>query len=130
MVYHIPGRPAFITHSQCSLQLRAAEIFLKRYRGSGATKQSTPVNSINPAVGSDGTFTTTTSTLAQALDTPVVRVELGLNEGADDFTISNVGKASAPAGADHPFLYITAQSSNPQKSTEIVGDVVTVARKN
>jgi capsular polysaccharide biosynthesis protein len=43
--------------------------------------------------------------------------------------ISNVGKATAASGGDHPFLYITTQSSSPQKSTEIVDDVIAVARQ-
>jgi len=50
-------------------------------------------------------------------------------EGADNFTVSNVGKTAIAAGADHPFLYITTQSSTPQKSTEIVTDVIDIARQ-
>src|SRR5947209_16979348 len=85
-----------------------------------------PANSINPALGNDGGFTTVTSTLVQALDTPAVKAGLGLREGVDNFTISNVGKAPS---ADHPFLYITTQSSSPQKSTQIVEDVIAAARQ-
>ncbi|MDQ2792045.1 MAG: hypothetical protein M3Y73_20960 [Actinomycetota bacterium] len=40
-----------------------------------------------------------------------------------------MGKSTAVAGADHPFLYITTQSSSPEKSTEIVADVMGVARQ-
>lgn len=103
-----------------------------KYTSSGIAvlvRQNKPptANAINPALGSDGTLTTTTLTLLQALDTPTVRAELGLREGVDDFTISNVGKATAVAGADHPFLYITTQSSSPEKSTEIVADVISAA---
>ncbi len=105
-----------------------------KYTSSGIAvlvRQNNPsvANAINPALGSDGTFTTTTLTLVQALDTPAVRTELGLREGVDNFTISNVGKSTAVAGADHPFLYITTQSSSPEKSTEIVADVMGVARQ-
>jgi len=90
----------------------------------------TVTNSINPILGSDGTFTNTTLTLVQALDTPTVRAALGLDEDSvDNFTISNVIPGKAAASGDHPFLYITTQSSNPQKSTEIVADVITVTRQ-
>lgn len=65
----------------------------------------------------------------QALDTPTVKAELGLKKGVDDFTINNVGKAAAASGGDRPFLYITTQSSSPQKSTEIVDDVIAAARQ-
>jgi capsular polysaccharide biosynthesis protein len=89
----------------------------------------TPASSINPALGNDGGFTTATMTLVQALDTPAVKAELGLREGVDDFTISNVGKSAAAAGGDHPFLYIATRSSSPQKSAEIVAAVIAVARQ-
>jgi capsular polysaccharide biosynthesis protein len=94
-------------------------------------RQNNPMvpNTINPIVGSDGTLTTATLTLMQAIDTPAVKAELGLKESVDDFSVSNVGKATAASGGDHPFLYITTQSSNPQKSTEIVDDVIAVARQ-
>lgn len=82
---------------------------------------------INPVLGNDGGFTTATLTLVQALDTPIVKAELGLREGVDNFTISNLGKSPAAAGGDHPFLYITTQSSTPQRTTEIVADVIAVA---
>jgi capsular polysaccharide biosynthesis protein len=105
-----------------------------KYTSSGIAvlvRQNNPTmtNSINPVLGNDGGFTTATMTLVQALDTPAVKAELGLREGVDDFTISNVGKSSAAAGGDHPFLYITTQSSNPQRSTEIVAGVTAVARQ-
>jgi capsular polysaccharide biosynthesis protein len=105
-----------------------------KYTSSGIAvlvRQNNPTaaNAINPALGTDGTLTTTTLTLVQALDTPAVGAELGLREGVDNFTISNVGKSTAAAGGDHPFLYITTQSSSPEKSTEIVADVITVARQ-
>ena len=105
-----------------------------KYASSGVAvlvRQNNPTvpNTINPIVGSDGTFTTATLTLTQAIDTPTVKAELGLKEGADDFSISNVGKTTATDGGDHPFLYITTQSSSPQKSTEIVDDVIAVARQ-
>ncbi|HZS21245.1 MAG TPA: hypothetical protein VFA63_09665 [Pseudonocardiaceae bacterium] len=105
-----------------------------KYTSSGIAvlvRQNNPTvpNSINPIVGSDGTFTTATLTLMQAIDTPTVKAELGLRQGVDDFDISNVGKATAAGGGDHPFLYISTQSSNPQKSTEIVDDVIAAARQ-
>lgn len=105
-----------------------------KYTSSGIAvlvRQNSPttMSAINPAVGNDGTFTTTTLTLVQALDTPAVRAELGLREGGDDFTISNVGKSAAGAGGDHPFLYVTTQSSSPGKSTEMVADVISAARQ-
>lgn len=105
-----------------------------KYTSSGIAvlvRQNNPTtaSAINPAMGIDGTFTTTTLTLVQALDTPAVKAELGLREGVDNFTISNVGKSTANAGVDRPFLYITTQSSSPEKSTEIVVDVISVARQ-
>ena len=105
-----------------------------KYTSSGIAvlvRQNNPTvpNAINPVVGSDGTFTTATLTLMQALDTPTVKAELGLKKGVDDFTINNVGKAAAASGGDRPFLYITTQSSSPQKSTEIVDDVIAAARQ-
>lgn len=129
MVYYSPGHPTFAHYCKHSLQLCAP-----KYTSSGIAvlvRQNNPTvpNTINPIVGSDGTFTTATLTLMQAIDTPTVKAELGLKEGVDDFTISNVGKATTASGGDHPFLYITTQSSSPQKSTEIVDDVIAAARQ-
>lgn len=103
-----------------------------KYTSSGIAvlvRQNNPTSAyaINPVLGNDGGFTTATLTLVQALDTPTVKAQLGLREGVDNFTISNLGKSPAAAGGDHPFLYITTQSSTPQRSTEIVADVVSVA---
>jgi hypothetical protein len=60
-----------------------------KYTSSGIAvlvRQNNPTvpNTINPIVGSDGTFTTTTLTLMQTIDTPTVKAELGLKEGADE----------------------------------------------
>jgi len=92
-------------------------------------RQNNPMTptSVNPVLGADGTFSTATSTLVQALNTPVVKAELGLTEGVENFTIDNVGKDNAAAGYDHPFLYIATQSSNAQKSIDIVADVMSIA---
>ena len=105
-----------------------------KYTSSGIAvlvRQNNPTtpNFVNPALGGDGTLTTLTLTLVQALDTPAVKSQLGLTEGVDNFTVNNVGDATAAAGADHPFLYIKTQSRNPQASTDIVGDVMNIARQ-
>jgi len=105
-----------------------------KYTSSGIAvlvRQNNPTttSSVNPVLGVDGTMSAATSTLVQALDTPEVKAALGLRKGVDDFTINNVGKDTAVAGLDHPFLYIMTQSSNAQKSTEIVMDVVGIARQ-
>lgn len=113
-----------------------------RYTSSGIAvlvrqNNPAPANLVNPVMGGDGNLTTATSTLVQALDTPAVKAGLGLREGVDNslwegvdnFTVSNVGKTAIAAGADHPFLYITTQSSTPQKSTEIVTDIIDIARQ-
>ena len=105
-----------------------------KYTSSGIAvmvRQNNPTttNVVNPALGGDGTFTTATLTLVQALDTPAVKAGLGLREGVDNFTVNNVGKAASSGGLDHPFLYITTESSNPETSTRIVDDVINVARQ-
>lgn len=105
-----------------------------KYTSSGIAvleRQHNPAtaNLTNPVLGGDGSMNTATLTLVQALDTPTVKAELGLMEGVDNFTVNNVGKAAIADGNDHPFLYITTQSSNPQKSAEIVADVISLARE-
>jgi capsular polysaccharide biosynthesis protein len=90
---------------------------------------ATATNFINPVLRGDGSLNTATLTLVQALDTPAVKAELGLRKGVDNFTIKNVGSAAIADGADHPFLYITTQSSNPQESVDIVADVMSMARE-
>lgn len=105
-----------------------------KYTSSGIAvlvRQSNPTvtNLVNPVLGGDGSLNTATLTLIQALDTPTVKLGLGLKEGVDDFAVNNVGKANTVGGADHPFLYITTQSSDPQKSAEIVTDVIDIGRQ-
>jgi capsular polysaccharide biosynthesis protein len=89
----------------------------------------TPANFVNPVLGVDGSLTTTTLTLMQALDTPAVKAELGLREGADNFTVKNKAEVSEHSWGDNPFLYIETQSSDPQKSAEIVVAVMDSARQ-
>ena len=105
-----------------------------KYTSSGIAvlvRQNNPTmtNFVNPILGTDGSLSTVTLTLVQALDTPEVKAQLGLREGADDFKISNVGQATTAVTIDHPFIYITTQSSDAQKSAEIVGGVIDVARQ-
>jgi hypothetical protein len=83
----------------------------------------------NPMLAGDGSLNTATITLVQALSAPVIGVELGLVPGEDSFTIKNVGSAAIADGADHPFLYVTTQSTSAQRSAEIVGYVINKARE-
>lgn len=97
-----------------------------KYTSSGIAvlaRQNNPTmtNFVNPILGTDGSLSTVTLTLVQALDTPEVKAQLGLRAGADDFKISNVGQATTAVTVDHPFIYITTQSTDAQKSAEIVG---------
>src|SRR5690349_9491698 len=70
-----------------------------KYTSSGIAvlvRQNNPTvtNLVNPVLGGDGSLNTATLTLVQALDTPAIKAGLGLKEGVDDFTVSNVGKAN------------------------------------
>ena len=105
-----------------------------RYTSSGTAvlvqqKSPTAANLENPVLGGSGSLDIATITLVQALGTPAIKEELGLTRRGDNLTINNVGAAAVAEGADHPFLYITAQTSSPQKSVEIVDDVMGMARQ-
>jgi hypothetical protein len=83
----------------------------------------------NPLLAGDGGLNTTTLTLVQALNAPVVKQQFGLTDGIDTFSVTNVDSAAVADGTDHPFLYITSQSTSAQRSADIVADVVSKARQ-
>jgi hypothetical protein len=83
----------------------------------------------NPLLAGDGGLNTTTLTLVQALNAPVVKQQFGLTDGVDTFTVTNVDSAAVADGTDHPFLYVTSQSTSAQRSADIVADVVSKARQ-
>jgi hypothetical protein len=91
-------------------------------------QQKKIANPSNPLLGADGGLNTTTLTLLSALNAPVVKEEIGLTDGIETFSVTNVDSAAVADGTDHPFLYVTSQSTNAQRSVDIVADVLSKAR--
>lgn len=82
----------------------------------------------NPMLSGTGSVNTTTMALVEALSAPGVGNGLGLDPAAEKFTVKNVGKIAMADGADHPFLYVTAQGATPQRSVQIVDGVLDLAQ--
>jgi capsular polysaccharide biosynthesis protein len=83
----------------------------------------------NPLLAFDESVDTSALMLAESLNTPAVGYDLGLTPGRDTFTVKNVGSADTGGGIDQPFIYVTAQSSTPEKTAGIVADVMDLARQ-
>jgi hypothetical protein len=81
----------------------------------------------NPLLNFNASLNTTAIVVQQALNTPEVAVELGLTPGEDSFTVKTVDNVAAGV-AEQPLLYVTAQSSTPGKSADIVANVLDKAR--
>lgn len=93
-------------------------------------KKPLPASSANPLLAGDGSLNTTNLTLVEALNTAAVKQQLGVADGgADSYSVTNVGSASVADGTDHPFLYITARSTDAQRSADIVASVLNQARR-
>lgn len=83
----------------------------------------------NPLLAFDESVDTSALLLAEALNTPAVGYDLGLKPGTDTFTVKNVGSADTGGGTSQPFIYVTARSSTPEKTADIVADVMDLARQ-
>lgn len=84
-------------------------------------------NTDNPLLNFNPGLNTTALIIRQALDAPETAIELGLTPGEDTFTVKNVDRANSDSG---PFIYVTAQSSRPAKSADIVTSVLDRARRD
>jgi hypothetical protein len=85
----------------------------------------------NPLLTSGVGLNTTASILVQALNAPVQALnapsagsELGLIGAQDSFTVRNTGGTVGAAGDDQPFIIVSAQSADPQRSMDIVVSVM------
>jgi capsular polysaccharide biosynthesis protein len=78
----------------------------------------------NPLLDLNQGMNTTAAIVVQAMNSRVVSGELGLVTDEDSFTVKNIGGAGINNTVDRPFVSVTAQSSSPARSTEIVGWVM------
>jgi hypothetical protein len=92
-------------------------------------KRPESLTTANPLLAFNESVDTSALMLAEALNTPAVGYDLGLTAGTDTFTVKNVGSADVGGGIAQPFLYVTAQSSTPEKTADIVLDVMNMARR-
>lgn len=92
-------------------------------------KRPESLETANPLLAFNESVDTSALMLAEALNTPAVGYDLGLTPGTDTFTVKNVGSADVGGGIAQPFLYVTAQSSTPEKTADIVLDVMNMARR-
>jgi hypothetical protein len=101
----------------------------KTYTSSGTAvlmKQNGP-NSINPllAFPADDSLNITTLILVQLMNEPRMAADLGLADGQETFTLKNGGSSAVKIdGIPQPFVTIAAESVDPARSTQIVGDVL------
>ena len=94
-------------------------------------KKPLPASAANPLLAGDGSLNTTNLTLIEALNTGAVKQQLGVPDGGtDSYTVTNVGSSTVADGTDHPFLYITARSTDAQRSADIVASVLSQARQD
>ncbi|HEX4355937.1 MAG TPA: hypothetical protein VH141_00335 [Pseudonocardia sp.] len=82
----------------------------------------------NPMLGGESNVNSATLELMNALDSPEVRTQLGLDGSGENFTAKNVPSASVADVGDHPFLYINAVAHTPERASSIVEDVVQAGR--
>lgn len=87
------------------------------------------LNGANPLLAFNESVNTSALMLTEALNTPAIGYDLGLTPGTDTFTVKNVGSANTGGGTNQPFIYVTAQSSTPEKTADIVVDVMNRARQ-
>ena len=92
-------------------------------------KRPESLETANPLLAFNESVDTSALMLAEALNTPAVGYDLGLTAGTDTFTVKNVGSADVGGGIAQPFLYVTAQSSTPEKTADIVLDIMDMARR-
>jgi hypothetical protein len=92
-------------------------------------KRPESLETANPLLAFNESVDTSALMLAEALNTPAVGYDLGLTAGTDAFTVKNVGSADVGGGIAQPFLYVTAQSSTPEKTADIVLDIMDMARR-
>jgi hypothetical protein len=92
-------------------------------------KRPESLETANPLLAFNESVDTSALMLAEALNTPAVGYDLGLTPGKDTFTVKNVGSADVGGGIAQPFLYVTAQSSTPEKTADIVLDIMDMARR-
>jgi capsular polysaccharide biosynthesis protein len=85
--------------------------------------------SANPLLSFNASLNTTAMILVQSLNSPEVATSLALTWGRDSFTVKNAASASIGGGIEQPFISVSAQSPNPQKSAEIVAAVMNLAQQ-
>lgn len=88
------------------------------------------LNPSNPLLNFNPSLNTTALIMVQALNTPEAASELGLTPGKESLTVKNVDSATVNGGSGGPFIYVTAQSSIPAKSADIVANVLDRARQD
>jgi capsular polysaccharide biosynthesis protein len=93
-------------------------------------KPEAGLSSANPLLNFNPSLNMTALVMIQGLNSPAVSTELGLTPGEDSFTVKNVNDASVDGKAGQPLIYVTAQSSIPEKSAAIVVSVVDMARQD
>jgi hypothetical protein len=92
----------------------------------------------NPMLSFDPSMNTSTLILVQSLSSPYVMEKLGippvenalLHPGQDSYVVKNSGSTDLrDDGIDRPFFTVTAQSLTPERSQEIVAQVLDEAKQ-
>jgi capsular polysaccharide biosynthesis protein len=92
-------------------------------------RQPGATSTTNPLLAFDSSLNTTAMIVVQALNAPQAATELGLTPGADSFTVKNAGSVAVSDGVEQPFISITAQSLEPERSQDIVDRVMAKAQQ-
>jgi len=82
----------------------------------------------NPMLGGESNVNSATVELMNALGSPGIRSQLGLDGTGEDFTVKNVPPASVADVGDHPFLYLNAVGHTPDRANEIIEGVIQAGR--
>jgi len=84
----------------------------------------------NPLLAFNPSLNTTALIVVQALNAPQTADELGLVRGRDTLSASNEGSGVLRYdGSGQPFISVTAQSPEPQRSSEIVAWAMELAQQ-
>jgi capsular polysaccharide biosynthesis protein len=78
----------------------------------------------NPLLTFDPSLNTTAMIVVQALNAPQAAADLGLDPSTGTFTVKNAGSVAVTDGVAQPFISVTAQSAEPERSQLIVEQVM------
>jgi capsular polysaccharide biosynthesis protein len=110
----------------------AFSIVPQQYKSDGTAVLVQPkppgLNSANPLLTFDNSLSTTALIIVQALNSPEVANQL-VTPGEDTYTVKAAGSVAVADGQQEPFISVTAQSSDPARSADIVARVMDTAQQ-